>query len=216
MLLLLAALMHQDSTVLTRVHLVVDSAVYADIKASEFLPRAFGSGSGDVPELTFCERLACLVFSQPDAASNRRAGDVILGVRVSRSGVAPAESTDSLANRARLIVAEPPPPPLGTADPDSLPLIYFLSEATLALPAGAIPLIAGQLRQAGAVVLIEGEGVVIQFPNVVMRLVPAWGSAAVDRLTFVLRRPMPGNPTYQFASRARLRFGPDRRAVWTF
>jgi hypothetical protein len=216
MLLLMTLLSLQDTTAFTRLSLVVDSAVYADIRMSEFLPQAFGSVDTTSSEaIVFCERLTCLSFSPPDATSNRRVGDVTIGVRPSAQRKIPVFSADSTRNRIMLVTSDPPPAPDYRTPNDSLPLVYHLTSAELALPAEAIVPLAAAFRQLGVEVIREGTGLVVNFPNQVVRIGPAWDSSTPRTLRFLLRRPMPGNPTYQFAGRVRLQFA-ERTAVWTF
>ena len=62
----------------------------------------------------------------------------------------------------------------------------------------------------------EGEGMVVQFSSQSLRITPAYGQVGAESLSFLLRRELPGNPTFRFGARGRLRFGPGRIASWTF
>lgn len=204
-----------DTARLTQLRLVVDSAVWADLKASSFLPEAYGAGFLSGPaEVRMCARLSCVVMVPADSAAGDQVGDVVVGV-LPVAGSALAERLRAAGPaRARVAIVEAPEPP-GPAAGEP-PLIYYLERATVAVDDAAITEVGNALRSAGAVVVQEGEGLVVQFDSQVIRLIPGWGGTGPEQLTFYLRREHPGNPTYKFGPRSRLRFGPQRSAVWTF
>ena len=67
----------QDEALLTRVQLVLGEQDWADVKASTFLPNAYGAGYLAGPaEVRLCDRLTCVVFVPADSVAGLRAGDV--------------------------------------------------------------------------------------------------------------------------------------------
>lgn len=204
-----------DTARLTQLRLVVDSAVWADLGASTFLPEAWGQGFLAGPaEVRMCARLSCLVMVPADSAAGDRVGDLVIGVAPVPGSALADRLSDSAVGRARVaIVPAPGPQTPVTGDP---PLVYYLEHATVAVDESSIGQLGNWLRSAGAIVVREGEGLVVQFDSQVLRLVPGWGGSGPEQLTFYLRREHPGNPTYKFGPRARLRFGPQRSATWTF
>ena len=117
---------------------------------------------------------------------------------------------------ANLIRSPRPPEPSWDVPADSLPLVLDLLSATLAVPSARIAALDTTFRALGATVTPEGEGIVVDLEGVRLRIRPEYRGAGVERLEFVLRRPAVGNPSYHFGSRSVLRFGPGRRATWTF
>lgn len=201
---------------LTRITLVVDAPTWQDIRASEFLPVGFGTGylAGNA-QVRLCGRLTCLVLTLEDTAQGRRVGDVILGVTpVDGSALAERLAADSLPPVVD-IVAAPPPPDLDGAVSEP-PLMYYLEAATIAISDNMLRRLEPLLRSAGADVVPEGEGLVVLFPNQILRLVPDYRGPGVERMAWRLRREANGNPTYRFGGVSRLRFGPGRIATWTF
>lgn len=221
MLAMLAALVigttQQDEALLTRVQLVVDAQDWADVKASTFLPTAYGAGYLAGPaEVRLCDRLTCVVLVPADSAAGLRAGDVTFGLRPV-AGSALAERLGAGASgRARVVIAEPPAVPDAALATDSLPMMYFLNSARFAVPPESLAALEAWFRSAGARVIREGEGMVVQFSSQSLRITPAYGQVGPESLSFLLRRELPGNPTFRFGARSRLRFGPGRIASWTF
>lgn len=206
-----------DSAAFTQLRIAVEPAMFADIRASTYLPQAYGAGYLAGPaEVRLCDRLTCVVFVPADSAADVHPGDVVIGVRP----IAGSALADRLASgthpRARVAIVEPPPPPDFMIDSDSLPPIYYLGTAILAVPLEAIATLNVALRSAGAQVYDEGQGIVATFPNQVLRLVPAFAGAGPERLAFQLRREVAGDPTFRFGTRSRFRFGPGRTATWSF
>jgi hypothetical protein len=204
-----------DTARLTELRLVVDSSMWSDLKASAFLPEAFGPGFLAGPaEVRMCGRLSCLVMVPEDSAAGDVVGDLLIGVQSVRGSALASRLADAVLTRARVAIVEPPEQPGPTTG--EAPMMYYLETATVAIEEAAIGQVGDLLRSAGAVVVQEGEGLVIQFDNQVLRLVPGWGGPGPERLRYYLRRENPGNPTYKFGPRSRLRFGPNRSATWTF
>ena len=221
MLAMVAALVlgtpQRDEVLLTRVQLVLDATDWADVKASTFLPTAYGAGYLSGPaEVRLCDRLTCVVLVPADSAAGLRAGDVTFGLKPV-AGSALAERLGSGASgRARVVIAEPPAGPDPGLVSDSLPIIYFLNSARFAVPPESLASLEAWFRSAGARVIREGEGMVVQFSSQSLRITPAYGQVGAESLSFLLRRELPGNPTFRFGGRGRLRFGPGRIASWTF
>jgi hypothetical protein len=115
-----------------------------------------------------------------------------------------------------VIQVESPPPPDWTIDPDSLGVIYDLTDATIALDPDAIIQVARSLHRAGITVEVDGMMATVLFGAATVRLVPAGDVGGLVHATFLLRRAAAGNPTYRFGGRSLLRFGPGRAASWTF
>jgi hypothetical protein len=204
-----------DTARLTQLRIVVDSAIWADLKESSFLPQAYGSGFLSGPgEVRMCARLSCLVMVPEDTAVGDRVGDLIIGVAPVPGSALAGHLEGVPSGRAGVAIVEPPDRVAPTAGEP--PLIYYLEAATVAIDEEAMERVGNWLRSAGAVVVQEGEGLVVQFDSQLLRLVPAWGGPGPERLTFYLHRDNPGNPTYKFGPRSRLRFGPRRSAVWSF
>lgn len=206
-----------DTAALTQLRLAVEPAVFDDIRASNYLPDAYGAGFLAGPaEVRLCGRLTCVVFVPADSGAGVVAGDITIGVRPV-AGSALAERLARGGNsRARVTIADPPPPPDWTIEPEALPALYYLESAQVAVPLEAIAELDAALRSAGADVFQEGQGIVATFPNQVLRIVPAFGGPGPERLTFRLRREVAGDPTFRFGPMSRLRFGPGRIATWTF
>lgn len=204
-----------DTARLTQLRLVVDSALWADLSASTFLPEAYGSGFLAGPaEVRMCARLTCVVMVPANSATGDQPGDVVIGVTPVEGSALAERLQDSARGRARVAIVPPTAVDLPVAG--EAPLMYYLENATLAVDEDAIPQLDGWFRSAGALVVREGEGLVVRFASQRLRLVPGWGGSGPEQLTFYLRREHPGNPTYKFGTRARLRFGPQRSATWTF
>ena len=221
MLAVLAALVmgipSQDEALLTRVQLVLGAQDWADVKASTFLPSAYGAGYLAGPaEVRLCDRLTCVVFVPADSVAGLRAGDVTFGVKPVAGSSLAERLAAAVHGRANVVIAEPPPGPDPAVSSDSLPMIYFLEAARFAVPPEALASLESAFRSAGARVIREGEGMVVQFSSQHIRITPAYGQAGAESLSFVLRRELPGNPTFRFGHRGRLRFGPGRIASWTF
>ncbi len=207
-----------DSVALTQLRIVVDAQMFADIRASTYLPQAYGAGYLAGPaEVRLCDRLGCLVFAPADSAAGILPGDVVVGVRPVTGSALAERLAAGTHPRARVAIVAAPPLPDFSGEPDSLPPMYYLESAIVAVPLEAIATLNIALRSAGADVFQEGQGIVATFPgSVVLRLVPAFSGAGPERLTFRLRREVAGDPTFRFGSRARLRFGPGRTATWSF
>jgi hypothetical protein len=207
----------QDEPLLTRVQLVLGARDWGDVKASTFLPTAYGSGYLSGPaEVRLCDRLTCVVFVPEDTAAGVLAGDVTFGVRPV-AGSALAERLQQAApSRARVEIAPPPAGPDLALPSDSLPMMYYLNAARIAVPPDALAPLEGWFRSAGARVIREGQGMIVEFGSQSLRIVPAYGKVGPESLSFVLRRDLSGNPTFRFGQSGRLRFGPGRIASWTF
>ena len=194
--------------------IVLGARDWADVSASTFLPTAYGGGYLAGPaEVRLCDRLTCVVFVPVDSASGRLPGTVRFGLQPV-AGSALAERL-AAAERPLVDIAAPPEHDLDQPS-DSLPMVYFLTEARVRVPQDAIPGLEGHFRSAGADVVREGQGIVVVLSSQRLRITPAWGEAGVDQLSFTLRRELPGNPTFRFGPLARLRFGPGRTATWSF
>lgn len=206
-----------DSVRLSQLRVAVEPAMFADIKASAYLPRAYGAGYLAGPaEVRLCDRLGCLVFVPADSAAGILPGDVVIGVRPVTGSALVERLAAGTHPRARVAIVEPPAPPDFLMEPDSLPPMYYLESALVAVPLDAIATLNIALRSAGAEVHQEGQGIVAMFPNQVLRLVPAFAGPGPERLVFRLRREVAGDPTFRFGAISRLRFGPGRTATWTF
>ena len=204
-----------DTARLTQLRVVVDSAVWADLGVSTFLPEAWGQGFLAGPaEVRMCARLTCLVMVPADSAAGDRVGDLTIGVMPVQGSALATRLADSAAGRTRVAIVPASEPPAAIAGEP--PLIYYLEHAAVAVDEASIAQVGDWLRSAGAAVVREGEGLVVQFESQVLRLVPGWGGPGPEQLTFYLRREHPGNPTYKFGPRSRLRFGPQRSATWSF
>ncbi len=216
-LLLLGTLLQSPDTArLTRIELVLDARTWADVKASTYLPRAYGAGYLAGPaEVRLCDRLGCLVLLPADSAAGVLPGDVGFGVKPVAGSALVDRLREAPAGRVRMTIAEPPEAP-AIAPGDSMPTVYFVSAGRFFVPPAAIASLDGWFRSAGADVVREGEGLVVQFPDQVIRLVPAYGESSLAQLTLYLRRDVPGNPTFRFGLLNRLRFGPGRTATWEF
>lgn len=191
----------QAPAALTRLEVMLDSATTADVAGSPLLVPLFTPAT---EALTFCGRTTCLVLRAPGRAGTVRVG--ALGVSVDPPEVA----------GANLIRSPRPPEPSWDVPADSLPLVLDLLSATLAVPSARIAALDTTFRALGASVTPEGEGIVVDLEGVRLRIRPEYRGAGVERLEFVLRRPAVGNPSYHFGSHSVLRFGPGRRATWTF
>lgn len=201
---------------LTRLTVVVDATTWEAIRASVFLPEGFGGGYLAGPaQIRLCGRLTCVVMEPEDTADGRRVGDVEFGVQPT-TGSALGERLAVLGDTAGVVIVPPPPRLELPRDPDAAPIMYYLESATIAVTEATLRRVDPLFRSAGATVVQEGEGLVVQFPNQVLRLVPDYAGAGAEHLTWRLRREAPGNPTYRFGGRSRLRFGPGRTASWTF
>lgn len=206
-----------DTARFTRLEIVLDRATWSEVKASTHLPLAYGSGYLAGPaEVRLCDRLGCLVMVPADSAAGVVVGDVTIGVTPVAGSALAARLAEAPVDRIRLRIVEPPPGPDLSLSSDSLPTVYFLGSVRLFVPATSISRLDGWFRSAGADVVREGEGLVVQFGSQVIRLHPAYGDVGPELLTLTLRRDVPGNPTYRFGDRSRLRFGPGRIAQWSF
>lgn len=205
-----------DSVALTRIAVVLDERTWKEVRESEFLPTAFGSGwSVSQLEVRLCDRLTCVVMIKPDSAAGRLPGQVQVGVEPQTGSALATQLSADTTDHSIEIVSRPPPPDYSVPS-DSMPMMYFLKSARIALPDSTIRRIAPMLQSAGARVFPEGAGLVVNFPSQQVRLVPDYAGAGIKQLDWQLRREAPGNPTYRFASISRLRFGPGRTATWTF
>ena len=215
-LLLTLAAPQGDPVELTRLTIVVDAPTWEAIHASAFLPEGFGGGYLAGPaEVRLCGRLTCVVMMPEDADAGHREGDVLFGL-TPVSGSALADRIAALGDTAGVTI-EPAPERLELPrDPSAAPIMYYLESATIAVTDATLRRVDPLFRSAGATVVQEGEGLVIQFPNQTLRLVPDYAGAGVEQLTWRLRREAPGNPTYRFGGLSRLRFGPGRTATWDF
>ncbi len=217
LLLSMAIVVPQDSGAVTQLRITIDAAVWRDAQASSYLPQAFGSGySTDSVEVRLCDRLLCTVLVRADSAAGRREGDVVFGVQPGTGRTLWRADADSLPPRVQVKEVAPPPGPDYSVDADSMPVVYHLSGAIIAVPEEALPRLVSTLIRTGAAVGREADGFVISFPNTTFRLQPAWRGAGVVQLNYFLRREVGGNPTYRFGPTTRLRFGPGRAAVWQF
>jgi hypothetical protein len=204
-----------DTARLTQLRMVVDSATWADVKASQLLPEAFGAGFLAGPaEVRLCDRLSCLVFVPEDSAAGEIIGDLVVGVRPVSGSALATRLLSLTSTRTRVVIVEEHKPVTTASGP--LPIMYFIKNATIAVEEEAIEQLGNLLRSSGASVFPEGEGLVVHFANQIVRFVPGWGGSGPEQLEFYLRREHPGNPTYKFGSRGRLRFGPGRNASWVF
>ena len=207
----------QDTPLLTRVQLVIDAGDWADVKASTFLPTAYGAGYLAGPaEVRLCDRLTCVVLVPEDTAAGLRAGDVTFGVKPVTGSSLAERLQQAPAGRARVVIADAPAAPDFSMASDSLPVVYFLETARFAVPPDALASLEAWFRSSGARVIREGAGMVVQFESQSLRITPAYGHVGVESLAFQLRREFAGNPTFRFGQRGRLRFGPGRIASWTF
>jgi hypothetical protein len=216
-LLFVGTLLQQaDTARLTRIELVVDGRTWSDLKASTFLPEAYGAGYLAGPaEVRLCDRLGCLVLVPADSGAGRLPGDLTFGVQPIAGSTLAERLRDAAADRVRMVIADPPAPPQPMQQ-DSLPVVYFVNAGRFLVPPAAIARLDGWFRSAGADVVREGEGLVVQFPDQAFRIMPAYGEPGLAALTLYLRREVPGNPTFRFGHLNRLRFGPGRTATWEF
>jgi hypothetical protein len=191
----------QAPAAITRLEVMLDSATTADVAGSPLLTPLFIPAT---EALTFCGRTTCLVLRAPGPV-----GTVTVGTL--RVSVAPPEIA-----AADVALAPRPPEPSWDVPADSLPLVLDLLSASLAVSTARIAALDTTFRALGASVTREGEGIVVDLEGVRLRIRPAYRGAGVERLEFVLRRPAVGNPSYHFGARSVLRFGPGRRAHWTF
>lgn len=184
---------------------------------------------GGVDELSRRARVARIAFD----TVTLRTGDVGDDVpwrrlwRVAEVGI--------VSPRAMLVVGEPHPAFIALlATRDSLPLsdlsrtrlqrgsyapsrlVADMTAITLALSESDIVLFRRALEATGAVLEGEGMWVVVRLDGFTLRLVPAYERPGLRRLEFALTRHVPGNPTYRFGTRSKLRFGPGPEAVWEF
>jgi hypothetical protein len=205
-----------DPVALTRLTMVLDAPTWESIKGSAFLPEGFGAGFLAGPsEIRLCARLTCVVMVPEDTAAGHRVGDVEFGLQPA-TGSALADRLARLGDTAGVAIVPAPPPPDLARDPGAAPIMYYLESATIAVTEATLLRVDPLLRSAGATVVREGAGLVVQFPNQTLRLVPDYGGGGAEQLTWYLRREAPGNPTYRFGGLSRLRFGPGRTATWTF
>lgn len=207
----------EERGTLTQLRIVVDSTTWHDVAASEFLAESFQSIARPAPsEIALCGRFACLVLVSPGEASGTMPGSVTLGAMPAAGGTLVPPTEDSLPVGVRVARIEAPPAPDWTVDPDSLGIIYDLTEATVALDPTAVIQIARSLHRAGITVEVDGTTATAMFGAATLHLVPAGDVGGLVRATFLLRRAAAGNPTYRFGGRSMLRFGPGRAATWTF
>jgi hypothetical protein len=207
----------EDRGTLTQLRVVVDSMTWHDVAASEFLAVSFQSIARPTPaEIALCGRFACLVLVAEGAELGTTPGSITLGAMPAAGGTLVPPASDSLPAGVRVIQVESPPPPDWTIDPDSLGVIYDLTDATIALDPDAIIQVARSLHRAGITVEVDGMMATVLFGAATVRLVPAGDVGGLVHATFLLRRAAAGNPTYRFGGRSLLRFGPGRAASWTF
>lgn len=213
---LLLAVPAQDEARLTRLEVVLDARTWTDIRASTWLPDGYGAGYLAGPgEVRLCDRLTCVVFVPADSSAGRLPGAISFGVQpVEGSSLGDRLAADS-SLPVQMTIAAPPTADLDSPS-DSLPLMYFVSGAELAIAPERIAALEALFRSAGARVVREGQGIVVEFSSQRLRILPAWGQPGVVQMTFALRRELPGNPTFRFGPMSRLRFGPTRTATWSF
>lgn len=207
----------EDRGTLSQLRVVVDSTTWHDVSGSEFLAESFQSiGRPTATEIALCGRFACLVLVAAGEANGTTPGSVTLGALPAAGGTLVPPATDSLPPGVVVAQLASPPAPDWMIDPDSLGVIYDLTEATVALDPDAIIQIARSLHRAGIAVEVDGTMATVMFGAATLHLVPAGDVAGLVRASFLLRRPAAGNPTYRFGGRSMLRFGPGRAATWTF
>ncbi len=207
----------EDRGTLTQLRVVVDSTTWHEVAGSEFIAESFQSVARPTPsELALCGRFACLVLVAPGETIGTTPGSVTLGAMPAAGGTLVPPAADSLPPGVQVARIESPPAPDWTIDPDSLGVIYDLTEATVALDPAAVIQIARSLHRAGIQVEVDGMMATVIFGASTVYLVPAGDVAGLVRASFLLRRPAAGNPTYRFGGRSLLRFGPGRAATWTF
>jgi hypothetical protein len=207
----------EERGTLTQLRIVVDSTTWHDVAASDFLAESFQRVTRPTDgEISLCGRFACLVLVAPGDSSGTVPGSITLGAMPASGGTLVPPATDSLPPGVRVARIESPPPPDWTVDPDSLGVIYDLTEATVALDPSAVIQVARSLHRAGITVEVDGMTATVLFGAATVHLVPAGDVGGLVRATFLLRRPAAGNPTYRFGGRSLLRFGPGRAATWTF
>jgi hypothetical protein len=207
----------EERGTLTQLRIVVDSTTWHDVSGSEFLAESFQSiGRPSPSEIALCGRFACLVLVAPGEALGATPGSITLGALPAVGGTLVPPDTDSLPPGVRVARIESPPAPDWMVDPDSLGLIYDLTEATVALAPDAVIQVARSLHRAGIEVEVDGTMATVLFGAATVHLVPAGDVGGLVRAAFLLRRPAAGNPTYRFGGRSLLRFGPGRTAAWTF
>jgi hypothetical protein len=207
----------EERGTLTQLRIVVDSTTWQDVSGSEFLAESFQSITRPSPdEIALCGRFACLVLAAEGEVLGRLPGSLTIGAMPAAGGTLVPPTADSLPPGVRVAHIASPPAPDWTVDPDSLGVIYDLTEATLAIDPTAIIQIARSLHRAGIEVEVDGTTATVLFGAATLHLVPAGDVGGLVRASFLLRRPAAGNPTYRFGGRSLLRFGPGRAAVWTF
>ena len=207
----------EDRGTLTQLRVVVDSTTWQEVAGSEFIAESFQSVARLTPsELALCGRFACLVLVAPGTEVGTMPGSITLGAMPAAGGTLVPPMADSLPPGVRVARIESPPAPDWTIDPDSLGVIYDLTEATLALDPAAVIQIARSMHRAGIEVQVDGMMATVTFGAARLFLVPAGDVAGLVSASFLLRRPAAGNPTYRFGGRSLLRFGPGRVATWTF
>ncbi len=207
----------EDRGTLTQLRVVVDSTTWHDVSGSEFLTESFQSiARPKHHEIALCGRFTCLVLVAAGAEVGTIPGSVTLGVMPAAGGALVPPLSDSLPPGVVVERIESPAAPDWMIDPDSLGVIYDLTEATVALDPAAIIQVARSLHRAGIAVEVDGTMATVMFGAATLHLVPAGDVGGLVRASFLLRRPAAGNPTYRFGGRSMLRFGPGRAAAWTF
>lgn len=207
----------EDRGTLTQLRVVVDSTTWHDVSGSEFLAESFQSIGRPAPtEIALCGRFACLVLVAAGESIGTMPGSVTFGAMPAAGRTLVPPASDSLPPGIVVARIESPPAPDWTIDPDSLGVLYDLTEATVALDPSAIIQVARALHRAGIAVEVDGTMATVMFGAATLHLVPAGDVSGLVRASFLLRRPAAGNPTYRFGGRSLLRFGPGRAAAWTF
>lgn len=207
----------EERGTLTQLRVVVDSVTWHEVSGSAFIAESFQSIARPTPsEIAMCGRFACLVLVAAGEAIGTTPGSVTFGAMPAAGGTLVPPATDSLPLGVSVARVESPPAPDWMIDPDSLGVIYDLTEATVALDPAAIIQVARSLHRAGIQVEVDGTMATVMFGAATLHLVPAGDVGGLVRASFLLRRPAAGNPTYRFGGRSKLRFGPGRAATWTF
>lgn len=207
----------EERGTLTQLRVVVDSATWHDVSVSEFLVESFQQVGRPTPEeVALCGRFACLVMVAPGEMPGTTPGSVTFGALPAAGGTLVPPAADSLPPGVRVARIDAPPAPDWMTDPDSLGVIYDLTEATVALDPAAVIQVARSLHRAGIRVEVDGMMATVLFGAATVHLVPAGDVGGLLHASFLLRHPAAGNPTYRFGARSALRFGPGRTATWTF
>ncbi len=206
-----------------------------------FAPPGGGLRGGAVTLALASERRGGLDALIDRARSRRIAFDTMTlqitsaGQDVARRRIWRVANAESVPPNALLVVGEPHPAFIvmlgirdslasddlsrarlqrGSYDPSRL--LADVTGVTLALSESDIVLFRRALEATGATIEGEGMWVVVRLDGFTLRLVPAYERAGIRRLDVALTRQVPGNPTYRFGSRSKLRFGPGAVASWEF